>query len=139
MRDFYQKLDNYIDSLEDRKNDYKVLSFVVDELGYLPDEVLNHIAKKMDIFPFSLESTIKFYPKLQRARTKNYVQVCVGRNCKQSGLKEKLEEIKIKVDFPIEERHCLGRCGKGRALKINEEYYSYKTLEELEKLLLNLK
>lgn len=139
MKEFYQELDNYIENLEDKKNDYKVLSFVVDELGYLPDEVLNYIAKKMDIFPFSLESTIKFYPKLQKARTKNYVQICTGRNCIQLGLKEKLAELKSEVDFPIEERHCLGRCGKGSALKINEEYYSYKTLEELEKLLLNLK
>lgn len=139
MKEFYQELDNYIENLEDKKNDYKVLSFVVDELGYLPDEVLNYIAKKMDIFPFSLESTIKFYPKLQKARTKNYVQICTGRNCIQPGLKEKLAELKSEVDFPIEERHCLGRCGKGSALKINEEYCSYKTLEELEKLLLNLK
>ena len=68
MKKFYQELDNYIENLEDKKNDYKVLSFIVDELGYLPDETLNYIAKKMDIFPFSLESTIKFYPKLQKAR-----------------------------------------------------------------------
>ncbi|MGL5278129.1 MAG: NAD(P)H-dependent oxidoreductase subunit E [Cetobacterium sp.] len=139
MKEFYKELDEYIENLEDKKNDYKVLSFAVDELGYLSDEVLNHIAKKMDIFLFSLESTIKFYPKLQNARTKNYVQICTGRNCNQPGLKEKLIELKSKVDFPIDERHCLGRCGKGRALKINEKYYSYKTLEELEKLLLNLK
>lgn len=139
MREFYQELDEYIENLEDKKNDYKVLSFVAEELGYIPDEVLNYIAKKMDIFPFSLESTIKFYPKLQRARTKNYVQVCKGRNCNQPGLKEKLAELKGKVDFPIEERQCLGKCGKRGALKINEEHYSYKTLEELERLLLKLK
>ncbi|MDX8336305.1 MULTISPECIES: NAD(P)H-dependent oxidoreductase subunit E [Cetobacterium] len=139
MKGFYEKLDVYIDELENKKDDYKVLSFVLDELGYLPDDVLAYVSKKLDIFPFSLEGTIKFYPKLQKARVKHYVQICVGRNCNQPGLKEKLNELREKINFPIEERHCLGRCAKASNLKVNEEYYSYKTLEDLEKLLLNLK
>ncbi|MGL4652872.1 NAD(P)H-dependent oxidoreductase subunit E [Cetobacterium sp.] len=139
MKDFYIELDNFIENLDNKKDDYKILSFVVDELGYIPDEVIDYVAKKIDVFSFSLDSTIKFYPKLQKARTKFYVQVCTGRNCNQSGLKEKIAEIKDRVSFIIDERHCLGRCSKGRALKVNEQYYSYKNLDELEKILLNLK
>ncbi|MEG0136761.1 MAG: NAD(P)H-dependent oxidoreductase subunit E, partial [Cetobacterium sp.] len=108
MKEFYEKLDEYIELLEDKKNDYKILCFVVDELGYIPDETLDYIAKKIDVFKFSLEGTIKFYPKLQKVRTKHYVQICIGRNCVQKGLKEKIEELRGKVDFVIEERNCLG-------------------------------
>ncbi len=139
MENFYKNLDEFIDSLDDKKNDYKILSYVVDELGYLPDEILNYIAKKIDVFPFTLEGTIKFYPKLQKARTKHYVQICVGRNCKQKGLQEKIDEIKSKVDYVIEERHCLGQCKKPSNIFVGNKNYKYKTLEELEKILLNLK
>lgn len=139
MNDFYKKLDIFIDSLENKKDDYAILSFVVDELEYIPDEVLEYISKKIDVFTFSLDGTIRFYPKLQKARTKFYVQICIGRNCNLLGLKEKIAEIKNKVNFTIEERHCLGRCSKGSSIKINEGYYSYKSLEELEKILFNLK
>ncbi|MGL5918684.1 MAG: NAD(P)H-dependent oxidoreductase subunit E [Cetobacterium sp.] len=139
MTEFYDELDKFINGLENKKDDYKILSFVLDELHYIPDEVLAYISKKIDMFQFSLESTIKFYPKLQKARTKFYVQICTGRNCSQAGLKEKIVELKNKVEFIIEERHCLGRCSRGSSLKINESYYSYKSLDELEKILLNLK
>ncbi|MGL4997511.1 MAG: NAD(P)H-dependent oxidoreductase subunit E [Cetobacterium sp.] len=139
MNDFYEMLDQFIDGLENKKDDYAILSFVVDELGYIPDEILKYISKKIDIFPFSLDGTIKFYPKLQKARTKFYVQICTGRNCNRVGLKEKIIEIKNKVDFVIEERNCLGKCSKGSSIKINNGFYSYKNLEELEKMLFNLK
>ncbi|MGL5089214.1 MAG: NAD(P)H-dependent oxidoreductase subunit E [Cetobacterium sp.] len=139
MNDFYQTLDEFIDRLENKKDDYAILSFVVDELGCIPDEVLKFISKKTDVFLFSLDGTIKFYPKLQKARTKFYVQICTGRNCNRVGLKEKIIEIKSKVNFVIEERNCLGRCSKGSSIKINEGSYSYKSLEELERILFNLK
>ncbi|MGL5796669.1 MAG: NAD(P)H-dependent oxidoreductase subunit E, partial [Cetobacterium sp.] len=80
MTEFYDELDKFINGLENKKDDYKILSFVLDELHYIPDEVLAYISKKIDMFQFSLESTIKFYPKLQKARTKFYVQICTGRN-----------------------------------------------------------
>lgn len=139
MEDFYKELDRFIDSLEDKKNDYKILSFVVDELGYISDEVLNHIARKIDMFPFSLEGTIKYYPKLQKARKKDYVQICIGRNCYQKGLKEKIEEIRTKVNFDIDERNCLGKCEKNGKLAVGNKIYEYKNLDELEKILLSLK
>lgn len=139
MNEFYVELDEFIDNLIDKKNDYKILSFVVEELGYISDEVLDHIAKKIDVFPFSLESTIKFYPKLQAARGKNYVEICSGRGCKQLGLKEKIKELQSKVNFPIEERHCLGHCNKPYNVRINGENYRYKNLDELERVILNLK
>ncbi|MEG0069762.1 NAD(P)H-dependent oxidoreductase subunit E [Cetobacterium sp.] len=139
MKEFYEKLDEYIELLEDKKNDYKILCFVVDELGYIPDETLDYIAKKIDVFKFSLEGTIKFYPKLQKVRTKHYVQICIGRNCVQKGLKEKIEELRGKVDFVIEERNCLGHCSKPANLSIGNKNYRYSSLLELETILLNLK
>lgn len=138
MEDFLKKLDRYIDELED-KNDYQILSYVVDEIGSLPDYIISHIAKKLNTFEFSLEGTIDFFPKLKKSRTKYYVQVCTGKGCYIPGLKEKLEELRDEVDFPIDERHCLGKCSKESNLIVGDKYYKYKTLEELEDIILNLK
>lgn len=139
MKEFYKELDEYIESLEDKKNDYKILSFVVDEIGYLNDDIIKYIANKIDVFPFTLEGTIKYYPKLQKAAIKNYIQICIGRNCSLKNLKEKIVELRAKTGFTIDERNCLGCCGKGSVFKVGENTYRYKTLDELEEKILNLK
>lgn len=139
MEDFYKELDDFIESLDDKKNDYKILSFVVDRKGYISEEIINYIAKKIDMFPFSLEGTIKFYPKLQKATTKHYIQICVGRNCGRKDLKDKIQELREKTGFIIEERNCLGHCGRGSTVTIGDEVFKYNTLNELEKKIINLK
>lgn len=139
MNEFIKKLDCFIEEQGEKKNDLKILSFVAEELECFPDEILNHIAKKLDVFPSSLDGTIKYYPKLQKIREKNYIQVCVGRNCIKKGLKEKVDEIKGKVDLTIVERNCFGKCGRDSNISVGDRIRSYKDFDELEKIILNSK
>ncbi len=137
MLKFYEKLDEVI--RENEKNYYKILAFIVDEIGYISDETVKYIAEKLKIFDFTLEGIIEYYPKLSRARKMDYVEICIGKNCGVSMPQRKIEELEEKTGMKIVERVCLGRCGKQKVVKINGEIKNYDLEDELEKILLKSK
>ncbi len=59
-QEFYRKLEEYIEGLTDKKNDKKILEFVMEEIGYIPKEVQEFIAEKTGLFPFTIKGTIDF-------------------------------------------------------------------------------
>lgn len=144
-KNFYNRLDEFIDSLSDKKNDYKILSFVLEELDEIPVEVKSYIVEKIDIFPSTLEGTLKFYPKF-KDKSMNYVVVCQGRVCKNSG-KKIYDELKryIDSDFQLSDKKivlsesgCLGKCNVGPNVSINGKIYGYKNIEDIIKILKKL-
>ncbi|MCJ8341330.1 MAG: NAD(P)H-dependent oxidoreductase subunit E [Cetobacterium sp.] len=134
---FYEELDIFIENLSDKKNDYKILSYVVEELGYIPEEVKRYICKKLDIFPFTLEGTINFYPKLKNSN-KKLIKICKGRVCgkKSTEILNYLEKyLNDKDEYVLEIVGCLGRCNKGPNIWIEGDIYSYNTFEDIKKIL----
>ncbi|WP_426710212.1 NAD(P)H-dependent oxidoreductase subunit E [Cetobacterium sp. SF1] len=131
--DFYNKLNKFIENLPDKKNDYKILTFVMEELGCIPEEVKEYICKKTDIFPFTLEGTIKFYSKLNK-NSKKTLKICTGRVCGKRG-EELLKRLKddeiISQKYILDEVKCLGQCQKGPNIYLENEVYNIKNIEEL--------
>ena len=148
-KEFYKKLADYIDGMTDKKNDKKILEFVMAEIGYIPKEVQDFIAEETGLFPFTIKGTIEFYPKfketLEKTGTKE-VKVCVGMGCSARGsakLLEKMEELLgIEVNgvtedgrFTLGTQRCFGKCAVGPNIYVDDRGYHKVGEKDLKRIL----
>jgi NADH-quinone oxidoreductase subunit E len=103
------------------------------EYNYLPEDVLNALAKKLDIPLSEVYSTASFYKHFYfKPRGKNIVCVCVGTACHVRGASKVLD--KIEESFGIKEGEttpdmsltletvgCVGCCGLAPVVTVNED------------------
>lgn len=151
-KEFFKELEEFIDGLRDKKDDVKILNFVVEKLDAIPKDVQKFIADKTGLMEISIENTINFYPKFRnkvRDKSVTEVAVCTGMNCGPSGgqhIYDSLVEI-LEVDengvskdgkIVLSKKRCFGRCPKGPNVSIDGEIHSFMTLEDVKRRL-NLK
>lgn len=103
------------------------------EYNYLPEDVLNSLAKKLDIPLSEVYSTASFYKHFYfQPRGRNVVCVCVGTACHVRGAGKVLEKIEesfgIKqgettpdLALTLETVGCVGCCGLAPVVTVNEE------------------
>ena len=120
-----------------------ILQGVVDRYNYLTDEVMDEIAKELDISAAEVYGTASFYTFLDtRERGKYVIRVCKTITCSMKGKGEIIQTLedmlKIKVGettsdklFSIVETNCIGWCHKAPAILINEMPYTELTPEKV--------
>lgn len=108
-------------------NETIILNKIVDEIGYLNDEIIKYVAKKLDIFEPTIYSSVKFFPRLQKAYLKKYIEICTGKCCIDKKIMKKIE----KIDGIIVERKCLGKCKLKNNIRINGNIYQYINFSDL--------
>jgi len=103
------------------------------EHNYLPEDVLNALAKKLDIPLAEVYSTASFYKHFYfKPRGKNVLCVCVGTACHVRGAAKVLEQIEesfgIKegettpdMSLTLETVGCVGCCGLAPVVTVNED------------------
>ncbi|PKL52212.1 MAG: NADH-quinone oxidoreductase subunit NuoE [Nitrospira bacterium HGW-Nitrospira-1] len=103
------------------------------EYNYLPEDVLNALAKKLDIPLSEVYSTASFYRHFYfKPRGKNIVCVCTGTACHVRGAGKVLEKIEesfgIKkgettpdMSLTLETVGCVGCCGLAPVVTVNED------------------
>ncbi len=101
-------------------------------LGYIPPEVVPHIARAMELFPSQVQGVISFYAQFYtQPRGKNIVRVCRGTACHVRGGKTILklvmqqlgiEESETTSDFmySLETVACIGVCALAPNIVINQ-------------------
>ena len=150
-KEFYNELEEYINSLKDKKDDVKILNFVIEKLDSIPVEVQKFIAEKTGLMEISIENTINFYPKFRNkvaGKTVKEVAICVGMTCGSwgKGYYDELAKI-LEIDekgiskdgkIQLTTKRCFGRCAKGPNMSIDGTIYSMVTMEEIKRGL-NLK
>lgn len=150
-KEFYNELEEYINSLKDKKDDVKILNFVIEKLDSIPVEVQKFIAEKTGLMEISIENTINFYPKFRnRVAEKKVTEVaiCVGMTCGSwgKGYYDELAKI-LEIDekgiskdgkIQLTTKRCFGRCAKGPNMSIDGTIYSMVTMDEIKRRL-NLK
>lgn len=132
-----EKIGNLKDVLTDaqKKRGILIHAFqgIQKEYNYLPEDVLNALAKKLDISLAEVYSTASFYKHFYfKPRGRNVVCVCVGTACHVRGAGKVLE--KIEESFGIKEGEttedlsltletvgCVGCCGLAPVVTVNEE------------------
>lgn len=134
--EFAQKLDNFIDSLPNKKeNLIAILHYAQEIYGWLPDNVQWHIAQKLDIPSAKVYGVVSFYSFFtMKPRGEHVVNVCMGTACFVRGaekLKNELEnQLKIKAGettpdnlFTLETLRCVGACGLAPVMIVDGEVH----------------
>ena len=103
--------------------------------GYLPQDVMDQVAEKMQIPTAHIWGVATFYHYFNlKPVGKNIVSVCMGTACYVKGADKVLEalirELGIQVGettedklFTLQEARCLGACGIAPVIMINDKIY----------------
>ena len=147
-KEFYKELEEYINTLKDKRDDVKILNFVIEKIDSIPVKVQKFIAEKTGLMEISIENTINFYPKFRNkasGKKLKEVAICVGMTCGSwgKGYYDELAKI-LEIDengiskdgkIQLTTKRCFGRCAKGPNMSIDGTIYSMVTMEEIKRRL----
>jgi NADH-quinone oxidoreductase subunit F len=116
-----------------------MLLYAQDEFGFISDEMVTEIAKRLDLREVQVEETLAYYSMLHRKPWgKNHVQVCTNVACMLRGGNELFERAKKRLnignkettsdgEFSLEEVECIGACTGAPAMQVNYDFYENLT------------
>lgn len=140
----YAELDAYVDGLPDKKGALiSTLHKAQDIFGYLPREVQNHVAHKLELPSSKVYGVVTFYSFFNtKPKGKFQVNVCMGTACFVRGAQEILDEftkeLGIEVGetsfdnmFSIDALRCVGACGLAPVVSVNGKIYGRVTVQDV--------
>jgi NADH-quinone oxidoreductase subunit E len=128
-----------------------LLMFAQDEIGYVSDEAIEEVARRVGVRPIEVIEDIGYYSMLHRRPIGKYnIQVCTNISCMLRGGEEILHHCSKKLGigpqqttpdgiFSLEEVECLAACCGAPALQVNYDYYENLTVEKIDALIDKLK
>lgn len=130
------ELDRYIDERFDTKGLLiPALQRAQELYGYLPDPVLRHISRRLEIPYSEVAGVVTFYSFFSTVpRGKHLVRVCLGTACYVRGGQEVLSalrrELGIEVGQTTEDRtfsleigRCFGACGLAPVVMVDDDVH----------------
>jgi len=123
------------------------LLYAQDETGYLSDEVIQEIARRLELTELDVRNVISYYSMLTtKPRGKYNVQVCTNIACMLRGGEELFAHCRKKLGighkqttedgrFTLEEVECIGACSWAPAAQVNYDFHENLTVEKLDKVL----
>ena len=124
-----------------------MMMYAQDEYGFVSDELIEEIARRLDLHTVQVEETLGFYSMLHRKRWgKHHVQICTNVACMLRGGYELLEHAKKKLEirhrettpdgvFSLEEVECIGACTGAPAMQVNYDFYENLTMRGFDRLI----
>jgi len=128
-----------------------LLMFAQDETGYVSDEAIEEIARRVGARPIEVIEDIGYYSMLHRRPIGKFnFQVCTNISCMLRGGEEILAHCARRLGighkqttpdglFSLEEVECLGACCGAPALQVNYDFYENMTPEKVDALIERLK
>ncbi|HXX27239.1 MAG TPA: NAD(P)H-dependent oxidoreductase subunit E [Terriglobales bacterium] len=123
------------------------LLFAQDEVGFLSDEVIREIARRVELTELEVRNVISYYSMLTtKARGKYNVQVCTNIACLLTGGEEILDHCRMRLGiqekqttpdglFSLEEVECIGACSWAPAVQVNYDFHENLTPEKMDQVL----
>ncbi|MBM4140142.1 MAG: NADH-quinone oxidoreductase subunit NuoE [Nitrospira sp.] len=120
---------------------------IQEDHGYLPEDVLRKLSKKLDLPLAEIYSVASFYKQFHfTPRGRKVVRVCLGTACYVRGAKKVLstleERFNIKVGettedlaMTLETVGCIGCCGLAPVATVNEDVVGEIGLKKLDRLI----
>ncbi|MCD4749309.1 MAG: NAD(P)H-dependent oxidoreductase subunit E [Thermoanaerobaculales bacterium] len=115
--------------------------------GWISAGIMEAIAERLALSPAFVESVVTFYTMFRsRPPGRFHLQVCTTLSCRLCGAGPVIDELKrtLGIDFgettpdgrfTLSDVKCLGVCGEGPVIQINDDYYTRLNTEELGRLL----
>lgn len=144
----FRELDVFIDSLETKKGSLiSVLHKAQGIFGYLPREIQEYVAEKLNESLANVYGVVSFYsfftmvPKGEHA-----VSVCMGTACYVRGAEKVLDEIKRELGigvgetttdglFSIDALRCVGACGLAPVVLVGKDVYGKETVKDMKTII----
>ena len=124
------------------------LAIAQDEHGWLPDELMDEVARYLGMPPIAVYEVATFYNMYNLKPTgRHKVTVCTNLPCALSGGVEAAEYLKSKLgvdftettadgNFTLKEGECMGACGDAPVLLVNNKRMcSFMSREKLDRLI----
>ena len=112
-----------------------MMLFAQDQFGFLSDEMLDEIAKRLDLNMVQVTETLAYYSMLRRKPAgRNHIQVCTNISCMLRGGNELYAHVQKRLGlgnhevsptgtFSLEEVECMGACTGAPAMQVNYDFY----------------
>ena len=124
-----------------------LLLYAQDEVGYLSDELITDIAKRVDLTELEVRNVISYYSLLRTKPAGKYVvQVCTNISCMLRGAEEVFDHCRKKLGidhkevtrdgtFSVEEVECIGACSWAPAVQVNYDFHLNVTPQKMDAIL----
>lgn len=142
------ELDEFIDSLEDKDGALiTVLHKAQDIYGWIPVEVQNHIARRLEITAAKVFGVVTFYSFFNtKPKGKFKISVCMGTACFVRGAQAVLDEFNKQLGvvvgetsedklFSLDAIRCVGACGLAPVVSVNGKVYGRVKPEEVKDII----
>lgn len=144
----FEKINNVInESGNAESNLISILQKTQEISGYLNEDNLNFIAKKLKVKPTVVYGVATFYKQFRLNPVgKNIIKICHGTACHVNNIQEINDaiedELKIKTGettddrkFTLEKVACLGCCSLAPVVMINEKVFGNLTAQSARKII----
>jgi NADH-quinone oxidoreductase subunit E len=123
------------------------LLYAQDEVGYVSDEVISELARRLALTQLEVRNVISYYSMLTtKPRGKYNVQVCTNIACMLRGGEEIFDHCQQKLGighkgttadglFSLEEVECIGGCSWAPAIQVNYDFHENITTEKMDSVL----
>lgn len=128
-----------------------VLHIAQEEFGYLPDEVLELVAKTLELAPAHVYGVITFYTMFHREKHgRNELMVCTNVSCMLRGAYDILHYLEKKLGikagettpdgaFTLIEEECLAACANAPMMICGNEYFLDLTEKKIDTIIDDLR
>ncbi len=123
-----------------------LLNLAQEREGYVSEPAMREIAKLLDLTPPQVFETVTFYTMFHLKPIGTFhLQVCKSLMCALVGSDDLVAWIKNLLDigpgqttsdnmFTLSVVECLGSCGTGPMMQVNDDYYEQLTLDKLKRI-----
>jgi NADH-quinone oxidoreductase subunit F len=124
-----------------------MLLYSQDAFGYISDELIGEIARRLDLNPLQVTETLAYYSMLHRKPIgRCHVQVCTNIACLLRGGYQLWDHARKRLgighkettpdgQFSLEEVECIGACTGAPAMQVNYDYFENVTPESFDRIL----
>jgi len=142
----------YIDYVKHEGNIISLLQDIQNAFGYIPEDAVNWLSKRLDIPASRFFGITTFYAQFHLApRGKNVITACCGTACHVKGSEKLITGLLKELDLPegesttadkqftAEKVNCVGACSIAPVVIINDKVHGKMTADGLIKEILKLR
>lgn len=147
-----ETLDRLLEEYRKNSNTISLLQEMQEAFGYIPEDAVNRLSKKLDIPASKLFGIATFYSQFHlKPRGKNIITACCGTACHVKGADSVINTIQRELGLgegkdttedggiTLAKVACVGTCSYAPVVLINKEVYGKVTTDKLKKEIAKLK